>query len=169
MAEDAGFYEQYIDNLQQFLITNLNTTAIGNGGAITWTIGDVGMADPSVLPAGFLIPYFDTVEPYSNGLDKDTYVVPLLVVEDLHKYGPAVPNVNVSGGFEQPGHRVLTQYGDAIRTILRAGGAGITLGGQVSTSVVSGIRHVWVRIAEKPYRGVRLVVQATQRVPRTTL
>lgn len=158
-----------MDTLQAFLIDNVDTSGIGTGGAITWSIGDVGQTDPDVLPAGFLIPYFDTVDPLTNGLDKDTYVVPILVIDDLHQYGPTVSNPNVPGGFEQPGYRVLMQYGAAVRTVLRGGGAGITLEGEIATSVISAINYVWVKIGETPYRGARLAVQAQQRVPRTNL
>jgi hypothetical protein len=166
---DQGAYEAFMDTLQGFLITNVDTSEIGNGGAITWTLGDVGQTDPSTLPAGFLIPYFDTVTPYSNGLDMDTYATPIMVIEDLHKYGAPVANQNVEGGMEMPGYRVLMQYADAIRQAFRSGGTGITLEGNIATSLIAAVTYPWVTIGDKPYRGVRLAVQAQQRVARLNL
>lgn len=164
-----GPYEAFIDVLQSYLINEVDTTGIGNGGAITWTIGDTGQTTADTLPAGLLIPFFDNPEIYTAGSDMDTMVVPLLVVVDLHEYGPPVANANVSGGFEQPGYRVLLQYGEAMRKAFRQGGAGITLGGDIATSMLPVMNFVWVKIADKPYRAVRLVVQAKQRVPWPTI
>lgn len=120
------------------------------------------MGAPPALPYAYLVPLWDNVQPLS-GIDKDTYVVPLLIVDDLHRYGPPIPNVNVPGAFEQPGYRVLMQYGQAVRSALRAGGAAITQGGIAATSQVPAITFVWVRIDNKPYRGVRLSYVVQQR------
>jgi hypothetical protein len=164
----TGPYEAFIDILQAYLIANVDTSGIGNGGAITWTIGDVGQVTGDALPAGLLIPFFDSPEIYSAGVDMDTMVVPLLVVVDLHEYGPAIANANAAGGFEQPGYRVLLKYGEAIRAALRQGGKGITLGGDIATSMLPVMNFVWLEIGKTPYRGVRLVIQAQQRVPWTS-
>lgn len=155
--------EEYLDLLQSFLIANVITSAIGDGAAVTWIIGDPGMSAPTSLPVGYLVPLWDNVAPISNGVDMDTYIVPLLIIDDLHKYGPPVENANAPGGLEQPGYRVLMQYGQATRAALRAGGAAITLDGSIATSVLPAINFVWVAIDKKPYRGVRLAVSAQQR------
>lgn len=165
----ASYYEAFIDAVQQFLITNLDTSTIGTGAQVTWTIGDVGMVRPETLPCGLLVPHFDTQEPYSAGIDKDTYLVPILIVSDLHEYAEPVANNNVAGGFEQPGYRTLMQYAQAVRQVLRDGGRGITLNGLIATSVLPATNFVWVQVGQKPYRAARLAFQATQRVPRTSV
>lgn len=149
--------EQFLDLLSAFLLAHVTTSP-----AITWVIGDPGMAAPTSLPVGFLVPLWDHVEALS-GIDKDTYLAPILIVDDLHKYGDWVENANAPGTFEQPGYRTLMQMGQATRAALRAGGAGITINGVAATSVIPAINFVWVSIDSKPYRGVRLALQVQQR------
>lgn len=159
--------EEYLDALLAFLLANVDTSDIGNGGAISWIIGDPGMGNPQSLPYGFVVPLWDNVEPLS-GIDQDTYLIPILVVDDLHKYGAPIENTNAPGTYEQPGYRVLMQMGQAVRQALRAGGKGITTGGIAATSNVPAINFVWVKIGDKPYRGVRLAYQVQQRRARIT-
>lgn len=109
-----------------------------------------------------MVPLFDQVKALS-GIDMDTYVVPMLLVDDLHAYGPPVTNQNVPGALEQPGYRKLMQYGQIIRNELRAGGAGITVGGIAATTQIPAISYVWVGIDNKQYRGVRIALQVSQR------
>lgn len=161
--------EQFLDLLLAFLLTNVDTGSIGAGNAISWIIGDPGMGAPGTLPFGFVVPLWDSVQPMASGIDDDTYVVPILIVDDLHKYGPPIENVNAPGTLEQPGYRVLMQLGQAVRGALRAGGAGITVEGVVATSVVPAINFVWTKIDNKPYRGVRIAYQVQQRRARPTL
>lgn len=155
--------EAFLDNLQAYLIANVQTSAIGSGQPITWILGDPGQGAPNKHPFGFIIPHWDSVAAYASGVDKDTFIAGILVIDGLHKYGPAETNPNVEGGFEQPGYRVQMQYGQAVRKALRAGGAGVTLEGTLATSVVPTIRYVWPMIDKKPYRGAFLALQAQQR------
>lgn len=154
--------EQVLDLLAAFLAANVVTTP-----SIQWVIGDPGMSSPTSLPFGYIIPLWDTVKPLSGGLhgvDMDTYAIPLLVVDDLHNYGPPVPNQNAPGTDEQPGYRKLIQFGQTIRAAHRGpSGAGIVLGGAIATSNVAGISYVWVKIDSKPYRGVRVALTLQQR------
>jgi hypothetical protein len=154
--------EALLDILAAFLATNVVTTP-----AITWIIGDPGQSAPTSLPFGYIVPLFDTVKGYTSGLhgvDMDTYMIPILVVDDLHNYGPPTANQNAPGTFEQPGYRKLMQYGQAVRGAHRgSAGAGIVLGGSVATSAVPAISYVWVTIDSKPYRGVRVALQFQQR------
>lgn len=153
--------EEYLDALLAFLIANVSTTP-----AISWILGDPGQSAPTSLPFGYIFASFDGVKALS-GIDMDTYMVPILVVDDLHAYGPPVPNINVEGAFEQPGYRHLLQYAQTVRAALRAGGLGITTGGIAATSIVPAIRYPWLRIDNKPYRGALIAFQVQQRRART--
>ncbi len=153
--------EAFLDILAAFLCVRVATTP-----ALTWILGDPGMSAPSTLPFGYIIPRLDKVLPRSGGLggvDMDTYTVPILVVDDLHRYGPPVQTPG-QAYFEQPGYRKLLGYGQAVRGALRGpSGAGIVLGGAIATSAIPEISYVWAVIDDKPYRGVRLTVTAQQR------
>lgn len=120
------------------------------------------MSSPTQLPFGYVVPLFDTVKALS-GIDMDTYAIPILVVDDLHNYGDPTPNPNAPGTLQQPGYRKLMQYGQAVRQALRAGGAGITVGGIAATSIIPAVSYAWVKVDETPYRGVRIALQAQQR------
>ena len=154
--------EQVLDALASFLAQNVQTTP-----AITWILGDPGMSAPTSLPFGYIVPLWDSVKPLSGGLhgvDMDTYAVPLLVVDDLHNYGPPTANANAPGTLEQPGYRKLMEFGQAIRAAHRgATGQGIVLGGAIATSTIPAISYVWAKIDGKPYRGVRVALTLQQR------
>lgn len=154
--------EEFLDALMSFFITNVAPQMPADTGFI---LGDPTTSAPTSLPFVYIVPLFDAVTPYSVQLDMDTYVVPILCVDDLQAYGPPIPNVNVtsSQAFEQPGYRKLMQYGQIIRKELRAGGAAITMGGIVAASTVPAISYVWAEIDNKPYRGVRLAFQVQER------
>lgn len=154
--------ESFIDSLAAFLLANITWSAIGEGNAPQIMIGDPGMSAPTGFPMIYLVPLWDNVTPYS-GIDKDAYVVPILIIDDLHKYGPPIANANAAGTYEQPGYRYLMQYGQAVRAALRAGGAGITQEGIAATSNVPAITYVWLRVDNKVYRGVRLSFVVQQR------
>lgn len=156
--------EEFLDNLLAFLLAKVTTSPV-----ITWILGDPGMSAPTALPMGYVPPLFDTVLPYSAGVDMDTYGVPIVIVDDLHNYGPPIPNVNVPDVFEQPGYRKLMQFGQATRFALRNGGAAITQGGYVATSQVPAISYVWLKIDNKPYRGVKVALEVQQRRLRGTV
>jgi hypothetical protein len=149
--------EAFLDALLAFLLANVNATP-----TISWILGDPGMSSPTALPFGYVVPLFDTVKPLS-GIDMDTYAIPILVVDDLHNYGDPVENVHALGTLEQPGYRKLLEYGQAVRTALRAGGAAITVDGIAATSAVPAISYVWATIDSTPYRGVRIALQVQQR------
>jgi hypothetical protein len=157
--------EDFLDALLQFLITYV---APKMPSATAFILGDPGTSAPTSLPFVYLVPLFDAVKPLSNGVDMDTYVVPMLVVDDMHQYGPPVQNANVSSpqALEQPGYRKLMQYGQTFRDELRAGGQAITQDGIAATSTVPAISYVWVKIDNKQYRGVRIALQVEQRRPR---
>lgn len=144
--------------LLAFLLANVPMPS-----TMAWILGDPGMSAPTSLPFGYVPPLFDTVKAYSAQTDMDTYGIPILIVDDLHNYGPPVANANAPGTFEQPGYRKLMQYGQAVRTALRAGGAAITVEGIAATSSVPAISYVWLEIDKKPYRGVRIALQVQQR------
>lgn len=150
--------EEFLDALLAFLLTKVVTTP-----SISWILGDPGMSAPSSLPFGYVPPLFDTVKPLSAGVDMDTYGVPILIVDDLHNYGPPVANQNAPGTLEQPGYRKLMQFGQATRDALRDGGAAITLNGITATSTVPAITYVWAPIDNKPYRGVKVALTVQQR------
>lgn len=149
--------EAFLDLLLAFLFANVTTTP-----TITWILGDPGVSAPFALPMGYVPPLWDQVKPHS-GVDMDVYAVPILVIDDLHAYGAPIPNVNAPGTFEQPGYRKLMQYGQTVRQTLRRGGQGITVGGVLATSSIPAINYVWVTIDNKPYRGVRVALEAQQR------
>lgn len=148
----------FIDYLIQWLMDNVTTTQ-----NLTWIFGDPGASELMNLPAGYVVPLFDTIEPLSNQVDTDTYAIPILVVDDVAAYGPPIANVNAPGAFEQPGYRNLMTYGEAIRDALRNGGASITFNGIVATSQVPAINYVFINIDGKNYRGVRVALQVIQR------
>lgn len=155
--------EAFLDSLIAFLAAEVVTTP-----AITWILGDPGMASPTSLPMGYVVPLWDSVAPCSGGLhgvDMDTYAIPILVIDDLHNYGStATPNANAPGTLELPGYRKLMEFGQTVRNALRGpNGAGIVLGGVIATSQVPAISYVWLKIDSKPYRGVRIAYQAMQR------
>lgn len=150
--------EEFLDLLMAWLLAHAVTTP-----AMTWILGDVGMSAPTALPMAYVAPLWDGVKPYSNGVDMDTYAVPILCVDDLHNYGAPVENQNAPGTFEQPGYRKLMEYGQAIRDALRFGGESITVDGFAATSTVPAINYVWVEIDKKPYRGVRVALLVQQR------
>ena len=125
---------------------------------------DLERSDPASI--AYVIGLFNTLKPLSAGVDMDTYIVPIVVLDDFSAYGPPVANVNVPDAFEQPGYRKLMQSAEAIRDELRAGGAGITLEGNIATSALPAISRVWLNIDNKTYQGMRIVVQAQQRRPR---
>lgn len=149
--------EQFLDLLLAFLLANVSTTP-----TISWILGDPGTSAPTSLPMGYVPPLWDQVKAYS-GIDMDTYAVPILVIDDLHAYGPPIPNANAPGTLEQPGYRNLMRYGQTVRQALRHGGQGITVGGVAATTAIPAINYVWVTIDNTPYRGVRVALEAQQR------
>lgn len=165
----TGPYEGFIDAVQAYLIANVDTSSIGTGAPLSWTIGGVEQSQPGTtvpLPAGFLIPFFDSPEPYSAGVDMHTMVLPIQIIVDLHEYGPPAASTVNEGGFEQPGYRVLMQYVETVTSVLRNGGKAITLNGLIAASFVPvGAQFVWVQIGGKWYRAARLALQAQRRVP----
>lgn len=156
--------EAFLDSLLAYLVAQLAgswpTTA-------AFILGDPGTSAPSSLPFVYVVPLWDAVKPLSAGVDMDTYVAPILIVDDMHAYGPPIANVNVAGALEQPGYRKLMQYGQDVRAALRAGGAGITVGGIAATSQVPSISYVWLKIDNKAYRGARVALQVQQRRAQT--
>jgi hypothetical protein len=118
---------------------------------------------PATLPAGYVIPMFDAVKPYSAGVDMDTYVVPIIILDDLNAYGPPVPNVNVAGAMEQPGYRKILEFCQTVRGELRAGGQAITQGGLAATSTIPAISYAWMTVNGTTYRAGRLAFQVQQR------
>lgn len=150
--------EEFLDLLLAFLLANVTTTP-----GITWILGDPGMSAPTSVPMGYVPPLFDTVAGLSTGVDMDTYGVPILVIDDFHNYSEPIANAHAPGTFEQPGYRKLMQFGQAVRGALRDGGAAITQGGYVATSSIPAISYVWLKIDNKPYRGVRIALQVQQR------
>lgn len=154
--------EAFLDALLRFLLANVSLTP-----AIAWILGDPATSAPTSLPFGYAVPLWDSVKPLSAGVDMDTYVAPILVVDDMHAYGPPIANTNAAGAMEQPGYRKLMQYGQAVRQALRAMGPGITVGGLAATSQVPSISYVWLTIDNKAYRGVRLALQVQQRRAQT--
>lgn len=157
--------EAYLDALLQFLVTNLLPSLPTTTGLI---LGDPGTSAPNSLPFIYVVPLFDSVKPYS-GIDMDTYVIPILLVDDLNAYGAPIPNVNVPGAFEQPGYRKLMEWGQLVRQVLRASGPGITLEGIAATSQIPALSYVWASIDNKSYRGVRTALQVQQRRARIPL
>lgn len=156
--------EEFLDALLAFLVANVVTTP-----AISWILGDPGMSAPTSLPFAYVPPLFNTVKPLSAGVDMDTYGVPILIVDDLHNYGPPVASTHAVGTLEQPGYRKLMQFGQATRDALRNGGAAITLNGIIATSTVPAITFVWAPIDNKPYRGVKVALTVQQRRARGTV
>jgi hypothetical protein len=154
--------EAFLDWLLAWLLANVQISSP----AITWVLGDPGVSAPTSLPLGYVPPLWDNVAPLSNGVDMDTFAVPILVVDDLAAYGAPIENTNAPGTFEQPGYRRLMQYGQAVREALRNGGAGITLEGVVATSGVPTLDYVWLTIDKKAYRAVRVALLVQQRRPR---
>jgi hypothetical protein len=152
--------EAFLDALAAFLLAHVVPSMPSTTQVI---LGDPGTSAPTKLPVIYIAPLFDGVKPLSNGVDMDTYICPILVVDDLHAYGPPIPNPNVPSAFEQPGYRKLLQYGQTVRQELRAGGTAITQGGLIATSVPPAISYVWLKIDDKPYRGVRVALVAQQR------
>lgn len=152
--------EAFLDALMAFLVAHVAPQLPAAAGLI---LGDPGQSAPTSLPFLYLVPLFDAVKPYSTGVDMDTYVVPMLLVDDLNAYGPPIPHENVAGALEQPGYRKLMQYGQIVRDELRAGGSAITVNGIAATSTVPAISYVWVGIDNKQYRGVRIALQVQQR------
>lgn len=152
--------EQFLDALIAFLVAHVGPQLPGTTGFI---LGDPTTSAPTSLPFVYIVPLYDSVKPYAVATDEDTYVIPILLVDDLQAYGAPIPNINVAGAFEQPGYRKLMQWGQIIRAELRAGGAAITMGGISMTSVVPAISYVWAQIDNKPYRGVRIALQVQQR------
>lgn len=152
--------EAFCDALVAFLLAHVvpqmpSTTQL--------ILGDPMTSAPTALPFIYVVGLFDGVKPYSSGVDMDTYVIPIIVVDDLNAYAPAIPNANVTGALEQPGQRKLMQHAQLIRQELRAGGAGITVGGIAATSNIPSISYAWMRIDEKPYRAARIAFQVQQR------
>lgn len=129
----------------------------------TVILGDPMTSAPTALPFIYIIPMFDGVKPLSAGVDMDTYIVPIIVVDDMNAYGAPVPNVNVAGALEQPGYRKILEYCQTVRQELRAGGTAITQGGVAATSTIPAISYAWMTIDNKPYRAGRLALQVQQR------
>lgn len=152
----------FLNYLLSWLLENVSTSP-----TITWVLGDPGASQPEALPMGYVVPLFDTVKPLSAGVDTDTYAIPILIVDDVAAYGPAVPNDQAPGTNVQPGYIKLMQYGETIRDALRAGGAAITFNGVAATSNVPAINYVWIQIDGKPYRGARIALQVQQRRARS--
>lgn len=161
--------EAVLDALAAFLAQSTAGAAGLRASDVTWVLGDVGMSDPEALPFGFIAPLNDKVEPYSTGgsvggsrgVDMDAYSVPLLLVQDVHKYEDPVASAGTSPPtYESPGYRSLLQLAQNVRAALRSD---ITLGGVIATSTVSEIRYVLVQIGDKLYRGCRLTWTARQR------
>lgn len=148
-----------MDYLLAWLFANVQISAP----AITWILGDPGVSAPTALPMAYVPPLWDNVAPLSNGVDMDTFAVPILCIDDLSAYGQPIPNANAAGTLEQPGYRRLMQYGQAIREALRFGGASITFNGVVATSGIPTIDYVWLTIDKKTYRGVRVALLVQQR------
>lgn len=149
--------EEFLDYLLGWLLVNVVTTP-----ALTWILGDPGVSAPTSLPMAYVPPLWNSIKALS-GIDMDTYAVPILIIDDLHNYGPPIENVNAPGTLEQPGYRKLMQFGQTTRDALRAQGPGITLGGVAATSAVPAIKFVWVNIDDKPYRGVQVALVVQQR------
>ena len=152
--------EAFLDALLAFLVTHVGPLLPSAAGFI---LGDPSTSAPTTLPFVYVVPLFDTVKPYSSGVDMDTYIAPILIVDDLQAFGPPITHANVPGAFEQPGYRKLMQYGQAVRQELRAGGAGITIGGIAATTTIPSLSYAWMKIDEKPYRAVRIALQVQQR------
>jgi hypothetical protein len=151
---------QFLLYLLGWLLANVNT---GSQPAITWILGDPGASAPDNLPIAYVVPLFDTVAPYSNGVDMDTYAIPILVIDDLAAYGAPIANPDAEGTLVQPGWLNLMQYAETIRDTLRDNGASITFNGVAATSTIPAINYVWVTIDNQPYRGARVALQVQQR------
>lgn len=147
----------------QYLLGWLLENVDGMPGRLKWVLGDPGASKPQSLPIVFIAPLFDTVKPLSNGVDTDTYVIPILLLDDFADYGPPVENPDAAGTYVQPGYVTLMTYAESIRDALRYNGASITFNGTVATSQVPAISYPWVLIDSKPYRGARIALQVTQR------
>lgn len=151
--------ESYLDALIDYL------SGYSGLGAIIFVLGDLGLGSPSGvgLPIAYVTPFGDTPKSRTggvHGVDMDAYTVPILVIDDLHKYGDPT-QVAGRAYFEQPGYRKLLQYAQTIRAALRAD---ITLGGLVATQSITEIRYVRVVTGDNQiYRGVRVTVSAQQR------
>ncbi len=152
--------QAFIDALLAFLVQYI---APQMPSQTQFIFGDPMTSAISQLPTVFVVPMFDAVKPYSGGADMDTYIVPIIVLDDLNAYGPPVANVNVDGALEQPGQRALTQSCELIRDALRAGGAGITVKGVAATSTIPSISYAWLKIDNKVYRAGRIAFQVQQR------
>lgn len=158
--------EAFLDALAKILSTNALSSVV------TWILGDVGMAAPPQLPFGYIAPLNDAVSPYTGGpqgVDMDTYTIPLLIVQDVHDYQAApIPGAPPGGGTvqyqEQPQYRALLELVQNIRTVLRAN---ITMQGSVATCTVTEIRYLLVDIDDKPYRACRITIRAQHRRGRT--
>jgi hypothetical protein len=151
--------EQFLDKLAKYLADDPHSagTAI-----VTWILGDFGMSSPTALPFGYITPFNDTVKARTggpHGVDDDTYTIPMFVVDDMQHFGDPT-QVAGQSYFEQPGYRKLLQYAQNVRAALRAN---ITLDGLIATSAVLEQRFLPVVIDDKPWRAVRITVQAQQR------
>lgn len=135
----------------------------GMPGTFQWVFGDPGASAPQSLPIGFVAPLFDSVTPLSNGVDTDTYLIPILILDDLAAYGAPIDNPEAPGTLVQPGYLNLMDYAETVRDTLRAGGSSITFEGVAATSRVPAISYPWVVIDSKPYRGARIALQVRQR------
>lgn len=152
--------EAFLDALVQFMVTYVLPHLPGTAQIV---LGDPMTSAPQQLPTVYVVPMFDAVKPYSNGVDMDTYIVPIIVLDDLNAYGAPIQNVNVAGAFEQPGQRKILEWCQTIRQELRAGGAAITVGGIVATSNVPSISYAWMKVDNKVYRAGRIAFQVSQR------
>jgi hypothetical protein len=88
--------------------------------------------------------------------------VPLLIVDDLHKYGDPVQvrqGVLRAAGLPAAARATPTAVFAALRK-------NITLGGVVATTTIAERRNVPLLIAEKTYRACRMTLIARQRRPR---
>jgi hypothetical protein len=151
--------EAFLDKLANYLATDPH----GKGtAAVTWILGDTGTSELQTWPVGYITPFNDEIQPLTggvNGVDKDTYLVPLFIVDDLHRYGEPVQTQGQQY-MEQPGYRSLLQYAQAVRAAVRAN---ITLDGVIATSRVIEIRYVQLKLAERLLRAARVTIQAQQR------
>lgn len=156
--------EQFLDAVAQILTQGVDWTGVTTP-VQQWILGDMGMGAPTALPFGYIIPSLDKVIPFTGGIhgvDMDEYLIDLIVVDDLHKYGSPVPQQSGQAGswLEQPGYRNLLRIGQAIRAAFRAN---ITLGGNIAKSSEPKIQYVPVVIDNKSYRGLRITIDASMR------
>jgi hypothetical protein len=173
-------YEEFLDFLAYMLATSEETSEVN------WIIGDVGMGAPQQTPFAYISPRNDRINwstakgstgglpaPGLAGMDDHLMLVPMTIAVEPHRYlkpvtadppsSSPVSEANIGQTlpfFEQPGYRTAMQLQGKLSTALRQN---ITVNGVVATTNIIETTYLLQEIEGKPFRALRIILQAQQR------